>query len=466
MNIVISAGGRFHALQLAHHLEKRNSLTRLFTFSYTNKDQQLISPAHVSNISSCSMLDTLFLKCRLDRIIHKSSYNVFKDNLFDYLVSKKISKLGDSDVPKIRSIPRDAISSLLGKTGGKIDLFVGWAHYALHSIPAARKAGAKIIIESGSCHILEQQTLLEQEYAKYGVPFAPLHQKNIDKMLKEYELADYIMTLSDFAYQSFVKQGVPKSKLLKVTCGMDVEYFLQARTLRSIRQAQDQGERPGESSSSQLYISENNKLWILKRVQDDKIEGPCHPELDSGSTIILKSNKFRVIFVGLLNLRKGIQYLLQAWNSLNLPEQETELLLVGNLQQDLKFVLQKMPLKKNVIFYGSTNRENLRELYASSSVFVLPSVEDGFGMVMGEAMASGLPVICTTNTGGPDIITDQEHGFIIPPQNIDALAEKIAWCYNNQETCKIMGNNAQEQIKKFTWDVYGEKVYEIYKSIV
>jgi len=420
MKIVISAGGRFHALHLAQQLEKRNSLKRLFTFSYTKYDRTRIACEHVTNISSCSILDHIFLKARLDRIIQKSSYNVFKDNLFDRFVSSHISKLE------------------------KIDIFVGWAHYALKSIPAARKAGAKIIIESGSCHILEQKKLLEQEYEKFNVPFIPLHQKNIAKMLQEYELADYIMTLSEFAYQSFVKWGVPKHKLLKVTCGMDVEFFLPARTLRDATYVAPQGERP----KPRLHISDDNKQWILNQVQDDKRQ------------------KFRVIFVGLLNLRKGVQYLIQAWNKLNLPEEQTELLLVGNLAQDLKLVLQNMPLKKNIIFYGSTSRENLRDLYGSSSVFVLPSVEDGFGMVMGEAMASGLPVICTTNTGGPDIITDQEHGFIIPAQDSDMLSEKIGWCYNNQETCKLMGKNGQEQIKKFTWDAYGEKVYEIYKSIV
>jgi len=423
VNIVISAGGRFHALHLAQQLEKRNSLKRLFTFSYTKHDRTRISCKHVTNISSCFVLDILYLKTRLDRIIHKSSYNVFKDNLFDYLVSKQISKLEN------------------------IDIFVGWAHYALKSIPAARKAGAKIIIESGSCHILEQKRLLEEEYAKFNVPFIPLHQKNITKMLQEYELADYIMTLSEFSYQSFIKHGMPKNKLLKVTCGIDVEYFLGA-----------------EQSSARSNLPDDKKPWILKQVQDDTVLRSCHPELVSGSQI--KSKRFRVIFVGLLNLRKGVQYLLQAWNKLDLPEDQTELLLVGNLAPDLKFVLDKIPMKKNIIFYGSTTRENLREIYMTGSIFVLPSVEDGFGMVMGEAMASGLPVICTTNTGGPDIITDQEHGFIIPARNIDILAEKIEWCYNNQETCKLMGINAQEQIKKFTWDRYGENVYNIYKSIL
>jgi len=417
VKIVISAGGRFHALHLAQQLEKRNSLKHLFTFSYTHNDRKNISHKLVSNISACYLLDIVYLKARFDRLIHKSSYNVFKDNFFDYLVNKKISKIK------------------------AFDIFVGWAHYALKSITAARKAGAKIIIESGSCHILEQKKLLEEEYSKFNVPFIPLHKKNIAKMLQEYQLADYIMTLSEFSYQSFIKHGVPKSKLFKVTCGIDVDYFLQSRTLRDaqptlkLRRA-PQGER---LVNSDTYHEKN-----------------------------IVREKYRVIFVGLLNLRKGIQYLLQAWNklSITIPEDQIELLLVGNLQQDLKLVLQNIPIKKNVIFYGSTSRENLRELYRSSNLFVLPSIEDGFGMVMGEAMASGLPVICTTNTGGPDIIIDQEHGFIIPARNSNALAEKIEWCYNNQETCKLMGVNAQEQIKKFTWDRYGENVHQIYKSIL
>ena len=404
MKIVISAGGRFHALQLTHQLEKRNSFLKLFSFSYTNKDQGLVAPSLVHNIRICNILDFMFLRLRLSCLINSSKFNHVKDNIFDYLVSKKLKNLGS------------------------FDLFIGWAHYAENSLLVARKAGAIIIIESGSSHILEQQRLLEQEYKKWGVNFAPIHPKVISKMVREYELADYIMTLSSASQESFIKHGVPEHKVLRVPCGIDVGYFMEAVPLL----------RPGG------------------------LEG----QASSTSPEPKKSQVFRIIFVGLINIRKGIPYLLEAWKQANLPEDTSELVLVGSLQKDMAQFLSKQKLKKNTIFYGSTNRETLKELYYQSSVFVLPSVEDGFGMVMGEAMACGLPVICTTNTGAPDVIKDGVHGFFVQPQDSLALAEKITWCYEHKDTCYTMGQAGRKRIHDFTLDTYGERVFEVYKKIL
>ena len=388
MKIIISAGGRFHAFQLAKQLYQHNSLAKLFTFSATQKDLTIIPAAYIDNNVLCNWIDYLYQKLRLHTIINTTNFNVIKDNLFDTNVSKKIKNIYP------------------------FDIFVGWAHYALKSIPFARKKGAKIIIESGSSHIKEQQEILQREYDYLHIPYQPIHPQVIEKIEQEYQLADYIMTLSTNSQRSFIKHGISPQKVLQVPCGADVEFFLEACKQKKIDQ------------------------------------------------------KFRVIYVGLLNVRKGIHYLIQAWNSLNLPETQAELILVGCLQQDLKHYLTKQHYKKNIILYGSTNRKNLKTLYNQSSLFVLPSVEDGFGMVMGEAMACGLPVITTTNTGGPDIIQNNIHGYLVPPAQSIILAEKINWCYEHQEACMLMGQAAKQHIQKFTWDNYGNQVYNVYKKIL
>lgn len=386
MKVAVSAGGRFHAFQLAHQLYKRKSLERFFTFSYTKGDRIAVPENVVTNIGLCGNLDYLAQKVRLGKFISLSSFNVFKDNLFDRSVKKKIKNLGN------------------------IDIFVGWAHYALHSLPEIKKTGAKVIVESGSSHILEQQKLLQEEYEKWGVSYQPIHNKNSEKMLAEYEQADYIMTLSNFSRESFIRQGIAPEKILKVPCGMDVDFFSQ---------------------------------------------GKRQP-----------SKKFRVIFVGLINIRKGVHYLLQAWNKLNLPEDQTELIFVGNMSKDIKQVLKTIPVKNNVTFYGSTTRAGLRDLFYDSSLFVLPSVEDGFGMVIGEAMAAGLPVICSDHTAGPEIIQHGREGFIVHAGNVDQLIRTITWCYDNQEAARHMGAVGSETIKKFTWDEYGDNVYKAYEKIL
>ena len=387
MNIAIAAGGRFHAFHLANQLAQRNSLKKLFTFYYTKNDHTLVPPNLVSNNQWCQFIDTCFCKLRLSSFINPSTFNNIKDNFFDYCMSKEIPQLGN------------------------LDLFVGWANYTLFSMPAIKKTGAKIIIESGSCHILAQMRILHNEYARHGLTFPPINQRVINKMLAEYEQADYIMTLSTFAHQSFIDQGIAPEKVLCLPCGMDVSYFAAPPPAKD-------------------------------------------------------STKFRVIFVGLAGVRKGVHYLIEAWKQLNLPTASTELLIVGNVQKDLNHVLATMSVPTNVRFFGSTTRATLRQLYQSSDLFVLPSLEDGFGMVIGEAMAAGLPVVCTTSTGAPDMITDGIEGFLVPPADSAALAEKILTSYTNAELRNTMGKAAQKTIQNFTWDIYGKRIFELYQNLL
>jgi glycosyltransferase involved in cell wall biosynthesis len=139
---------------------------------------------------------------------------------------------------------------------------------------------------------------------------------------------------------------------------------------------------------------------------------------------------------------------------------------VGNIQSDVKQYLKNINLPNNVIFCGSVNREKLLELYQSSSLFVLPSIEEGLSMTIAEGMASGLPILCTTNTGGQELVEDGKLGFIVPIRDENILAEKILWCYQNREEAKEMGNQAQCRVQKCTWDAYGEKIFDIYKKIL
>lgn len=390
MKVVVSAGGRFHAINLAQQLYKKSCLQKLYSFSFTKTDNSKINGNFVKTINSCKFLDATFQKLRLSHFINTSVFNSFKDNLFDSLVAREIKKLE------------------------QIDIFTGWANYSLECISPAKKIGAKTIIESGSCHIKEQQILLSQEYEKWGIKFKPIYQATVNKMTEEYNQTDYIMTLSAFSYQSFIKHGINPKKIFKTPCGIDIDFFCTS------------------------------------------------PKLDQ----IIPAKKFRVIFVGMISLRKGIPYLIEAWNKLNLPENSTELILIGNIQKDMYQVLKKLDMKKNIKFFGSCSRDDLKKLYHESNVFVLPSVEDGFGMVIGEAMACGLPVICSKNTGANDIIQDNKHGFLVSAQDSEALAEKILWCYQNSELCKEMGNLGKYKILDFSWDNYGNNVFEIYQNIM
>lgn len=387
MKVVVSAGGRFHAIHLAHQLQRRNLLKKLYSFSYTRSDKAYVDQNFVHTVNLCKCMDLVFSKLKLARFFNRSIFNSYKDDLFDLIVSEKVKNIGE------------------------FDLFVGWANSSLKTLTLAKKMGAISIIESGSCHIVEQNKLIEQEYEKWGVRYKPTCPRVINKMCREYELSDYIMTLSDFSRQSFINQGIPQNKVLKVECGVDVDFFLQ-------------------------------------------------------NSIVARKTKFRVVFVGMICLRKGVQYLIDAWNKLNLPIEESELLIVGNIQNDFQNVLKNQKLNKNIIFCGSVDRNKLIRIYNRASVFVLPSIEDGFGMVIGEAMASGVPVICTENVGASDIIKGSNLGFVVSSANSQVIAEKVLWCYKNQDYLLGMGCQSKNWIKDFSWSRYGQRVIAAYDAIL
>jgi glycosyltransferase involved in cell wall biosynthesis len=107
----------------------------------------------------------------------------------------------------------------------------------------------------------------------------------------------------------------------------------------------------------------------------------------------------------------------------------------------------------------------MRDLYSQASVLVLPSVEDGFGLVIGQAMACGVPVIATTNTGGPDLITDGVDGFIVPVRDAGAIRERLEHLYRNPDIRVAMGRAALDKVRSLNgWAEYARQVRELYQS--
>jgi glycosyltransferase involved in cell wall biosynthesis len=338
------------------------------------------------------------------------------DNKVESVFIKEILERGYYKLPEfIKNLynPQFFITELFDKLASKkvkpADIFVVWSSFGLRSLRKAKKMGAKIILEHGSSHILYANQILQEEYKNFGIkikPFELPHPKIIEKELKEYEEADYICIPSLFSKRTFLEKGVAENKILHIPYGVDLTNFRQ---------------------------------------------------------IPKKDNVFRIIFVGKSCLRKGVHYLIQAFSDLKLKN--AELILVGPVADDIKQFFKKY--SGQFKYVGHVPQNELYKYYSQSSVFVLPSIEDGFGMVIIQAMACGLPVICTTNTGGEDIVREGIDGFVIPIRDVEKLKEKILYFYENPEIAKQMGQNAKERVKSgFTWNDYGEKIYNAYKRIL
>lgn len=286
------------------------------------------------------------------------------------------------------------------------DLFVGWSSFALRSMRVAKARGATTVVERASSHMLYQQRVLDEEFGRLGVPLT-WDARVIEKTLIEYEEADFISVPSAYARDTFLEFGVPSAKIVQVPYGVDLSQF---------------------------------------------------------SPLPKEDDVFRVLFCGGLTIRKGVHYLLQAFHELEL--RDAELLLVGNLSEEITPFLSKYGAA-NVVHKDPVPFHHLPRIYAQGSVFCLPSLEEGLALVQAQAMACGLPVICSENTGGRDILRDGIDGYIVPIRDVAALKQKILLLYENPEVRLQMGRSARERVSSgFSWAEYGTKMIASYRTML
>jgi len=171
------------------------------------------------------------------------------------------------------------------------------------------------------------------------------------------------------------------------------------------------------------------------------------------------NDTLKVLFVGSLNQRKGLSYIASAIKKLQDNSCNIEFIVTGRGIVDKELVL-KYGLK-NVVIRLNVTREELVSIYQDADVFVFPSLCEGFGHVILEAMATGLPVIATENTAGPDIITDGHDGFIVPVRQVDTLVEKLDHLYHNPDVNCTMGKRAAVTAKKYTWENFRKGIITV-----
>ncbi len=167
---------------------------------------------------------------------------------------------------------------------------------------------------------------------------------------------------------------------------------------------------------------------------------------------VSRDRPLRFVFVGALQARKGIPVLLEAWRREGW--RNAELWLVGPVAPQVRRLIPDLP---GLRVQGPVPHANLPRLFSECDVFVFPSLFEGFGLVILEAMACGLPVITTEATAGPDVMTDGKEGFLIPSGDVDALEAKMRWCLENRERLPEMGRAARATAERFTWEAYGDR---------
>jgi glycosyltransferase involved in cell wall biosynthesis len=290
-----------------------------------------------------------------------------------------------------------------------MDIFHGLSGHNLKAGLLAKKRGASYVCDRGSSHIAYQDKIMQEEGVRMGVQVEPIDPFGVETELAEYAAADRIFVPSLFARRTFIEAGIPAQKMWCLPYGVNLE------------------------------------RWHTVKVASDGV--------------------FRVVFLGSLSLRKGIHDLLAAFKQVSLPK--SELVLIGSRSPETERLIRHDKLPSNVVLTGRLPHNQVLEWFSRSSVFVLPSIEDGFGLVIMEAMACGLPVIATANTGGPGVIEDGINGFVVPIRSPEAIAEKLLFLFQHRDQLQAMQEAVKASIRLTKgWDTFTQGMLGLYLQLI
>ena len=174
----------------------------------------------------------------------------------------------------------------------------------------------------------------------------------------------------------------------------------------------------------------------------------------------LANRKLKVLFIGGLSQRKGLSYLFEAVDGL---ENKVELTVVGHKAVANCSALN-LALEQHH-WIPSLSHDQVLACMREHDVFVFPSLFEGFGMVITEAMSQGVPVITTDRTAGPDVIQDEVDGWIVPAGSAIAIKEVLYKILEQPELLEQFGIAAQTKAKSRPWSVYGQEMADALSSL-
>jgi glycosyltransferase involved in cell wall biosynthesis len=211
--------------------------------------------------------------------------------------------------------------------------------------------------------------------------------------------------------------------------------------------------------ADKIFVASHFTATTLKEYPDSLAEiiiipygfPPIYPNRNYSS--LLSNRPLRLLFVGGLSQRKGIAYLFEAVNSFG---KNVELTIVGHKSSDRCIALDTELSKHK--WFPSLPHDEILKLMREHDVFVFPSLFEGFGLVITEAMSQGTPVITTDRTAGPDLIKNGENGWLVEAGSAEALICMIEQLMKRPEMIVEAGKAATETAKRRPWEVYGNEL--------
>lgn len=286
-----------------------------------------------------------------------------------------------------------------------VNVFIGLSLYALDGVRQAKRYGAVTVVDSGSIYLPIQQEIIDEERKKFQLPLRQrIKSWAIEKQNSEFYESDYIFLPSAFAKSTFVRAGFDKNKILVNPYGVDLSMF-----------------KPTDKSDT----------------------------------------TFRVLYVGGMTLAKGIHYLIKGFIDADIQNSELVMVGPGWPNPDILACLTKMNvvIDERIRFEGRKPQTELYKFYGNATVFVFPSLCDGYGLVVPQALSCGSPVIVSKNAGSSDVVTDGYNGYVVDPCNADGIKRALLKMVNDPSLAQKMRKNAVESVKQgLSWDDYGARL--------
>ena len=283
---------------------------------------------------------------------------------------------------------------------------------ALRTMRVAKQLGIPVALERCNAHTRFAYQVVRKECERLGVSLPTGHEHAYNEDIlnleeSEYRAADAILCPSDFVAKTFLDEGFSRERLVRFIYGVDETKF---------------------------YPSSEKR------------------EADRG---------LRMIFVGVCAVRKGLHYALEAW--LQSPaSQNGQFLIAGEFIPAYKQKLAPMLAHPSVRLFG--HRDDIAELMRQCDLFVLPSIEEGFGLVCTEAMASGC--VCLVSDACTDLCRHLENSMVHPAGDVRTLTAQINELDQNRDLLARLRAQGLRSVPGLTWKAAGESLVEAYRRII
>ena len=280
------------------------------------------------------------------------------------------------------------------------DVVHPWSGVAEESLRSLKGTRTLCLLMRGSAHIRTQAELLTEEEERTGVRQDHPSRWRIAREEREYALTDRIVVLSTFAYRTFISQGVHAEKLHIIPLGASLQKFRPTPEIVRARQRR-----------------------------------------------LLGGGPLRVLYVGAMSLRKGLWDMARVVKVLGTEKFAFQF--VGPQPLEAHAVLSE--LRADVTLRSKQPEAELPGVYAWGDVFLFPTIEDGFAVVLAQAAAAALPVLTTTNSSGLDLIREGENGWVVPIRAPEALVARLRWCSDHRDEVAAMVGRIYDRFRPRDW---------------